>query len=186
MSSFLFALLGAFLCGIGARDQILVARLAAHGRSAARLLTIGVPIAVLTAAFMAWAGHAVSAQLPAAAKTMLVAIALLLAAFELAWPNRTMSPKEPTRSLGALAVVLAARQLSDASRFLIFAFAAATGVPMLAGIGGAAGGAGTLILAALAGSEMVARWPLRKYRLILSAVLGVTAIVIGLSARGLV
>lgn len=186
MPSFFFAFLAVALCSTGARDQLLVARLSGTGRSAALLLGVGLPVAAASAGFMAWAGDMVAAMLPDAAKTMLVAIALLMAAFELAWRNRESGPREPTHSLFALAVVLAARQLGDASRFLVFAFAAATGAPLLAGIGGALGGGAALVLGVVMGSELVEKWPLQGIRLGLAAVVGIAAVVIGLSARGLV
>ncbi len=186
MPSFFFAFLAVAACSLGARDQLLVARLSGAGRSGALLLAVGLPVAAVSAGFMAWAGDTVAAMLPDAAKTMLVAIALLLAAFELAWPNRERAPREPTRSLAALAIVLLARQLGDASRFLVFAFAAATGAPLFAGIGGAAGGGAALVFAVVMGSELVEKWPLRTIRLVLAAVVGIAAMVIGLSARGLV
>ncbi len=45
-------------------------------------------------------------------------------------------PKEPTRSLGALAIVLLAHQLTDAARFLVFAIAVAFAAPLPAAVGG--------------------------------------------------
>ena len=54
-------------------------------------------------------------------KTMFVAAALAVAAIELAWPMRKKPPREPTRSLGAIALVLGAGQVTDAARFLVLA-----------------------------------------------------------------
>ena len=47
----------------------------------------------------------------------------------------------PTRSLGAVALVLLARQIGDGARFAVFALAAWTVWPVTAGLGGAIGGA---------------------------------------------
>ena len=68
---------------------------------------------------------------------LLVAIALAIAAFELGWEVRLKPMKEPTRSYVAIAVVLLARQISDAARFVIFAFAAQAVYPVTTIIGGA-------------------------------------------------
>ena len=55
--------------------------------------------------------------------------------------------EEPTASLGALAIVVLAHQITDASRFLIFALAVAFAAPLAAGLGGALAGAASLGLA---------------------------------------
>lgn len=185
MPTFFLAWLSVTVCSLGARDQLLVARLAGQGRSAGALLAIAVPAAALTAGAMALAGSAVSALLPPAAKQMLVAFALVAAAVELAMPVRERLPREPTRSLFALLVVLMARQLGDGARFLVFAFAAAGGSALLAALGGALGGATALVLAVSVKDDL-ARWPLGVIRRILAGLVGTAAIYIGLSARGLV
>ena len=185
MPSFLFAFVAVALCSLGARDQLLVAQLAEARSKAGGLLAVALPVAALSAAFMGWAGAFVADLLPDAAAAMLVAFALLAAAFELAWPNRERAPREPTHSLFALGIVLLARQLSDAARFLVFAFAAATGVPLLAALGGALGGMAALVLAIVLKGELLAKWPLRPLRLALSALVGLAGVIIGLSARGL-
>jgi len=183
--TFFLAWLAVTICSLGARDQLLVARLAGQGRSAGALLAVAVPAAVLTAFAMALAGSAVAALLPPAAKQMLVAFALVAAAVELALPVRERPPREPTRSLFALLVVLLARQLGDGARFLVFAFAAAGGSAVLAALGGALGGASALVLAVSLKDDLV-RWPLTAIRRIVAALVGMAAIYIGLSARGLV
>ncbi len=184
MGSFFLAWLAVALCSLGARDQLLVARLAEHGRSAGALLAVAVPVAVLAAVAMAWAGSQVAAVLPPAARQMLVAFALVAAAAELAMPVRDKAPTEPTRSLFALAVVLLARQFGDAARFLVFALAAA-GLPVYAALGGALGGVAALTLAAAMRGEL-ADWPLRSVRRVLAAIVGVAAIWLALGARGLI
>lgn len=184
MGSFFLAWLAVALCSLGARDQLLVARLAEHGRSGSALLAVAVPVAVLAAAGMAWAGSMVAAMLPTAARQMLVAFALLAAAAELAMPVREKPPAEPTRSLFALAIVLLARQLGDAARFLVFALAAA-GLPVYAALGGALGGASALALAVAARWEL-ATWPLRQIRLVLAVIVGLAGTWLALGARGLI
>jgi putative Ca2+/H+ antiporter (TMEM165/GDT1 family) len=183
--TFFLAWIAVAICSLGSREQLLLARLAELRGGALALLAIALPAAALSAALMAWAGATVSALLPDAAKTMLVAFALLAAAVELAWPVREKALREPTRSLFALLVVLVARQIGDAGRFLVFAFAAASGTPELAALGGALGGAASALLAVTAADDLP-RWPLRPVRVLLAAVVGAVGIYIALSARGLI
>lgn len=185
MPAFLLALVAVALVSVGGRDQLLVARLAQRlGRSGALLVLAGL-VALATAAAMAWAGALVAARLGPNARTMLVALALLLAAAELAWQRADRAPAEPTRSLGAIGVVLLARQLGDAARLAVFAFAAAFAAPVYAAAGGALGGMAALAAGwAMAGE--IERWPLARLRQGLALVVGAVAIVLGLKARGLI
>lgn len=184
MDSFLLALIGVFVISLGGRDQLHVARLTHRLGASRALLLVACLVSVGSAAAMAWAGAAVSERLPGAARAMLVAFALLAAAIELAWPVRLKDPKEPTRSLGAIGLVLLARQLSDAARFAIFAFAAATVLAPMAGLGGAIGGSAALLLGWTMGADLERRLPLRTIRRAIAAILLAAAIFIGLSARG--
>lgn len=183
MDSFLFALLLVSALALGGRDQWLVAQWSdALGRSVPLLLT-GMASAALAAAAMAWIGAEFAALLPRRAAQLLVAFALAIAAAELAWPVRLKAPQEPTRSLGAIGIVLLSRQVGDAARFAVFALAAWSVVPRTAGLGGALAGAGAVTLGWGIGAERLARWPLRAIRLGLAACLLVAALFIGLNAR---
>lgn len=186
MSGFFLAFLAAALLSLGARDQLLVARLAAVRKGGAGLLPVIVLVTALSSGVMAWGGSVVAAMLPPAAKSMLVAFALGAAAFELAWQRKQKVPREPTHSHVALFVVLLARQLGDAARFAVFALAAATGVPVLTALGGWLGGTAALCLAVFAADEMADPGRLRPMRLVLAAVCAIAALVIGLGARGLI
>lgn len=184
MAAFLLALVAVIAVSFGGGDQLLVAHLAARNGRGAGLLAVGVLASALSAAAMAAAGLALALVLPAAAADMLVAFGLLIAAGELAWRRKPRLPQEPTRSLFATFVVILARQLGDAARFLVFV-AAAGGSAWLAALGGALGGAGALALGVLAGEEL-ARWPLRAIRLALAAPLVIAGLAAALSARGLI
>ena len=186
MPSFFLAFVAALLTSIGSRDQLLVAQLSERLGRAYGLLATGWLVAAVSAGVMAWAGQAAAQILPPEGKTMLVAIALVLAAVELAWPNRTVALQEPTRSLGAIALVLFSRQLGDAGRFLVFAIAAATGAPVLAGVGGALAGGAAVTIGWLAKADLERSLPLRKVRLTLAAIVLLAGLLIGLSARGLI
>ena len=185
MAWFLFAFAAVALASLGSRDQLLVARLAARLGKGAGLLAAGLLAACASAAAMAWAGQALADLVPGDARTMLVALALLLAGAELLWPNRERVPAEPTRSLAATFVVLLARQLGDGARFALFALSAAAPAAMLTGAGGALGGGAAVGLGWGAAAQLETV-PWRRVRVALGAALLVAAIAIGLSARGLI
>ncbi|MEC9150045.1 MAG: TMEM165/GDT1 family protein, partial [Pseudomonadota bacterium] len=105
---------------------------------------------------------------------------------ECAWPNRERAPREPTRSLGAMAIVLFARQLTDASRFLVAAFAVVFATWPLAALGGTIGGGAAVVLAWTLGGQLESRLPLRGLRIALAVLLFVLAVLTGLSARGII
>ncbi|GAB4478498.1 MAG: hypothetical protein OHK0018_09540 [Erythrobacter tepidarius] len=183
MDSFLLSLLLVFVVALGGRDQWLVACWAeALGRRVS-LLAIGIVSTALTAGLMAWLGAGFAAQLPPRAAQMLVAFGLAIAGFELVWPVKPDAPREPTRSLGAVAIVLAARQAGDAARFAVFAFAAGASLPVTAALGGALGGGAAIALGWSLGSESLARLPLTVIRRVLAAGVIVAALFIGLNAR---
>lgn len=183
MDGFLLSLLLVFALALGGRDQALVAQWSDTLGQSGPLLLTGVTTAVLSAAVMAWIGAEFAALLPRRAAQMLVAFALGLAAFELVWPVRLKMAREPTRSLGAIGIVLFARQLGDGARFAVFALAAWVNLPQAAALGGALGGAGAVALGWAVGAAGLARWPLRAVRLTLAAGLIVTALFTGLNAR---
>lgn len=141
MTGLVFTLVAVLLAGVGARDQITLAQLSGLQGGRMALLLTGVLTACLTAAFAAWAALAVMPMLMPNARLVLAAMALALAGAESLVFAPRRKPEEPTHSLGALAVVLLAHQLTDAARFLVFAIAVATAAPVSAGVGGAVGGA---------------------------------------------
>lgn len=183
MDGFLLTLLLVFALAMGGRDQWLVGQWSdALGRSTPLLLT-ALATSALAAAAMAWIGTEFAALLPRRVGQMLVAFALAVAAVELALPVRLKEPQEPTRSLGAIAIVLLARQLGDAARFAVFALAAWAALPLTAGLGGALAGMAAVALGWGLGAEALARWPLRMVRQGLAAGLLIAAVFIGLNAR---
>lgn len=183
-AAFLLALTAVFVVSLGGRDQLLVARLSERLGRGGGLLAVSALASTASAMLMAAAGLAMTLVLPGPAADMLVAMALLIAAAELAWPRAGRLPKEPTASLFATFVVLLARQVGDAARFCVFAFAAG-GSAWIAGAGGAIGGIAALALGIAMGGEL-AGWPLRAIRLVIAAVLAVTAIWVALSVRGVI
>lgn len=185
MPSFFFALVATLLAATGGRDQRMAANLSARlGASTGLLVTLWLTCAA-SAAFAAAVGAGMAQLFPPAGKQMFVAFALLLGAAELAWPFLWKEPEEPTRSLPAIALVVASRQLLDAARFIVVALSAATGAPVLAAIGGAIGGGAAVTLGWALGDAMTRNLPLRGIRLGIAGLLLGAAIWVGLSARGI-
>ncbi|MEA3263215.1 MAG: hypothetical protein U9R07_06995 [Pseudomonadota bacterium] len=146
MTGLLFALLATLLVGVGARDQVLVAQLAARQGARPSLLLVAIASGMAAAGLAAWGGAQVAGLMAGNARLFLVALALGLAGLELIVLRPRAAPAEPTHSLGAFAIVIFAMQLTDAARFVVFALAAMTRAPLATGLGGAVGAA--LVVAA--------------------------------------
>ena len=170
---------------LGGREAVRVSRLSAALGQAVPLLAASWLACLLACALAGWLGAAIAATLVPQAKAMLVAIALVLAALELAVLRAPRAPSEPTRAFGAAALVLSAAQLSAATSFIVFALAAALAAPWLAAAGGAVGSGAVLTAAWSAGGEWERGLPLRSLRLGMAGLLFLAAVVTGLSARGL-
>jgi len=190
MDTFLFSFVLVAALSFGARDQLLVAQLSdALARGEARqnrplpLLVIASMTAALAAALMAYAGAQLTAILPPRAGQMLIAFALAIAAFELAWPVKVKPVREPTTNAIAVGAVLLWRQVSDAARFAVFALAAAATIPPTAFIGGALGGGVAVWVGWSQGAARLGQIPFRYLRLALAVCLFVAALFIGLNAR---
>jgi putative Ca2+/H+ antiporter (TMEM165/GDT1 family) len=175
MAAFLFAFLAALVAGLGARDQLLVAWMAARRGPGFGVLVTAIAAALLSAALAGWAGTLAAPQLEPRARLVLVAMALGLAAFELLLLQPGRRPAEPTASLGALGVVLLAQQVTDAARLLVFALAASSAVPLFAVLGGMLGCAVTAVLGWTGGTR-IAELPLVAVRRGLGLVLAVVAV----------
>ncbi len=183
MTGFYFTLLAVLLSGFGARDQATVAGLA--GRQGARpgVLLVALAVAAATAAFAAWAATFVIPLLVPKARMIMAAMALAFAGAEALLLGARRRPEEPTASLGALAIVLTAHQLTDAARFLVFAIAVASAAPLPAGLAGAVGG-GVLLAAAWAIPEAIGHRRVRLARRVIGAALLALAAFVALQAFG--
>ncbi|WP_260926847.1 hypothetical protein [Novosphingobium sp. 9] len=147
MPAFYLTFLAVLLAGFGARDQITMASLArVQGQRPGVLLT-GMVCAFLTAGLAAWAGLWMLGHLPPPARGIFAAMALAIAGVEslLVVPRKTLL--EPTLSLGALALVLVAQQITDAARFVVLAMAVGMAAPLVSGLAGAFAGAALAVLA---------------------------------------
>lgn len=183
MSALLFALVASLLAGIGARDQLTVAGIAARAGQRPGLLVIALATSTATAAAAAYGGALLAPLMAGNARLMFAALALGLAGGEMLVFTARRMPDEPTQSLGATAIVLTAHQLTDAVRFLILAIAVATRAPISAGLGGVLGGASVV----LAGWLVAENLPMRQLALIrrsVGAVLLAVAAVLAMKAMG--
>ena len=166
MSTLFLALLASALAALGGRQARLVAQLSATLGGSKGLLAVCWLTAAPASALAAWLGTAIAPSLSTSGKAMVAAAALAAAALELAWPSRAQrQPAEPTRSLGAIALVLGVGQLADAARLLVFALSLASGNAGLAALGGAIGSGTALTLAWKMQGSCDAHVPLPALRL---------------------
>ncbi len=178
MTGILFTLLAVILAGLGGRDQATVAALAERQGRRPGLLAVAIAASLITAAIASWAAFALIPTLTGKVRLIPAALALGLAGAEMLILSPPRKPSEPTRSLGAAALVLLAQQMVDSARFLVFAIAVATAAPLLAGIGGAVGGAVSLTAAWLA-PEVFADPRLRLARRVIAVGMLMLALVLG-------
>ncbi|MFC0206147.1 hypothetical protein [Novosphingobium soli] len=141
MPAFYLTLLAVVLAGLGARDQATVAALARRQGRRPAVLIVALATSAATAALAAYAAALMLRELPPPARGVFAGIALGLAGLEslVLAPRREL--REPTNSLGALALVLLAQQVADGARFLVFAMAVGLAAPLAAGAAGVLGGA---------------------------------------------
>lgn len=182
MTGFLLAFVATLIAGFGARDQVLAAGFSARQGERPAVLLIALASAGLAAAAAVWLAGSFAPQLAPAARRMLAVLALGLAAVELLASRRRAVPAEPTESLGAFALVLLAQQLTDASRFLLFAIVMASVLPVAAGLGGALGGM-AVVTAGWMGGQQLLDLPLVTVRRWLGAALLALAAILFVALR---
>jgi hypothetical protein len=185
MPAFFLALLAAAAATLGGRESVRVARLSEALGGAVALLVAGWIACAVACVVAGRLGADISGQLAPQAKALFVAIALLVSGIELAVLRPGRAPAEPTRSFGAVLLVLGEGQLTAAAAFLVFALAGATGAPWLAATGGALGSGAVLTAAWSMGGEWESRMPLGVVRFGVAGLLLAAAVVTGLTARGL-
>ena len=182
MSGLHFALLATLLAGIGARDQLTVAGIAARQGQRPGLIMTAMATSIAAAAAAAYGGALLAPVMGGDARLIFAALALAFAGAEMLVFSARRMPDEPTQSLGATAIVLSAHQMTDASRFLILAIAAATHAPISAGLGGALGGTGVVLAGWLAAGSL----PKRQLSMIRRSVgAGLLILAAGLAMRAI-
>lgn len=185
MPALFLTLLAAAIVTFAGRDQLRVARIGGVLGAGTGLIVAIIVSSVIASAVAAWFAGTLTGMLTPAAKQIFVAIALALAGLELVFFRAGKAPVEPTRSAGAIFLVLVSTQVFDAARFLIVALALATGEPILCAIGGALGSMVALVSGACAGDWWERTVPLGVMRYVAAGLLGFAALVIFLVARGL-
>lgn len=183
MIPFYFTFLAVILAGLGARDQALVAALSQAQGQRPGVLIVADVISICSALVAAWLASFIVPLLAPQARMFLGGVTLLFAGVESLLLTPRRAPREPTRSLAALAIVLASHQLTDAARFLVFGIAVARNAPLPAALGGAIGGM-VLVGAAWAIPAFFADRRLRIVRRLIGAVLALIGLYVGLSAMG--
>lgn len=150
MTPFYFTLLACALIGLAGRDAVRVSRLSARLGHGPGLFAAIILAAIASSVLAAFLGAQLASQLTVRAGSIFLAIALVLAAAETAFRRAPPAPQEPTRSTGAIALVLTASLATDGARFVILGAAAISASPRLAGLGGIFGSGAVLCIAALA------------------------------------
>ncbi len=109
---------------------------------------IALTTTALTCSGAAWLATTLVQQVPgSSAKVVFAGIALALAGSEAFLFRVKRPPEEPTQSLFAAAVVIAAQQITDAVRFMVLALALLSAAPITAVMGAFASGCLVLITA---------------------------------------
>ncbi len=142
------------------------------------MLALCLAASLATAALAAAAGLLLGRLFPEAAWP--AALALLLAAAQLARSVAPETAREPTRSLFAIALVLIMRQAFDAPRLIILAVAAVSSLPVHTALGGALGAGAVMAIAWAAGPSTAgalpgAHYPWRSARLALAGLAATAA-----------
>ena len=184
MAAFYLTALAVLLSGFAARDQMTVAALTqAQGQRFGVLIT-GLLCSAIACAITAYVATMFLAILAPPARPILAAIAIGLAGLESLFISTRLKVKEPTHSLGALGFVLMARQLTDATRFIVFGLAVGMGAPLAAGLGGGLASF-ALIAGAWAFAPLFSLRALPIVRRVVGGLLLVTGIGLYLSNQGL-
>lgn len=161
------ALLAFALCLLAAHRghaQNLIAHLSERLGRSAGLLFASLLAAVVTSLLAAAAGAWTGSQFIGFGRALAAAAALVLAGLMLSLQAQQKLPEEPTRSYGAIALALIAKQLIDPPRLVIFASAALLAAPWHAFAGGGLATAMSAIFGwSLAGrAGHVAQWRLLR------------------------
>ena len=185
MPAFYLTLIAVLLAGFGARDQVTIAGLGLKQGQRPGVLIVAITSAALTGAFAGYAAHFMLDQLPPPARTIFAAIALGMAGLESLILAPRRDPREPTSSLGALALVLLAHQVTDAARFVIFGMAVGFASSWHAGAAGILGGV-ALVSFAWARPDLLGMPAARMIRRIVGGLLLLAAITMFFSEFGIV
>ncbi|HEU4651455.1 MAG TPA: hypothetical protein VFS49_08570 [Croceibacterium sp.] len=147
MPTVFLAFIAAALVTLAGREATRVARLSAALGASLVLFAACWLAALVACALAASAGAALAAELAPETRAAFVAVALAVAAVELLVLRPAAAPAEPTRSFGAVALVLVTAQLVAGAGLPVLAAAVWSGSPWPAAAGGALGTGAVLSLA---------------------------------------
>lgn len=185
MPAFYLTLIAVLLAGIGARDQVTVAGLALRQGQRPGVLIVALLTSAATAVFAGYAASFMLVQLPPPARTIFAAIALGLAGIESLALAPRANPREPTRSLGALLLVLLAHQITDSARFVVFGMGVGLAGPIASTAAGVLGG-GVLVAFAWLRPDLPGMPAARRIRRGVGLLLTLAALAIFLSEFGII
>lgn len=177
MDALVPAFVAALLAGIGDRPAQLAALLGARGPVIAGLI-LGHASAI---AISVAGAYLIAPLLAPNARSLLLAIALVLAGFGGLWRRK---PPEPAGN-AFVAAAAGSFVAGDGTAFLAFALAVKGSAPILAGIGALAGTLVLAIVAAAMGDDWM-RLPLTPVARVCCGVLIVTGLVVALGALRLI
>ncbi|WAT17629.1 hypothetical protein OZN62_12010 [Aurantiacibacter sp. MUD11] len=177
MPAFFLTFIAVAAAMLAGKDAVRVARLRlALGWGGPLAVTV-LASALAGAALAAWIAQSLGPVIPPQYKPLVVAIALGLAGLEVLLRRPSPAPKEPTRSMGAITLVLLLGMVTDASGFIILSMAIVTGEALYAAAGGATGALVVLGAAILAAEDWQAL-PQRLLRYVVAAGLLLAALAI--------
>ncbi len=184
MPGFFLSLLACFVVTLAGREQLRIARLSQALGSTSGMIWLVWSSSIVTSAIAAWLAMTIAPVMPPAGKEMFVAFALVIGGLEVAFLRARRQPKEPTRSSGAILIVLFSAQMADAARFLIMALAILMAEPVMVAAGGILGSGIALTIAAMAAGDWERRAPIRPIAFGVGGMLVLTGLITGLAARG--
>ena len=188
MDALLTALLGCFLAEIGDKNQLLVLALATRFSRDGAIIAGIMVAAAANAAIGAVAGAFLAPMLGSDARLLFLALAVLFLGLGLLWRVKAPDPlaEWPAGPFLTTALGLFILGFGDGSQFLILGIATRTAEPLLAGVGGALGVMAALVPVALLRGSILPAKPVRAIRLTAAALMLIIALMLGVTAMGLV
>jgi hypothetical protein len=177
MPAFFLTFLAVTAAMLAGRDAVRVARLKQSLGWTGPLLVTILLAAAAGAGLAAWIADGLAPLIRDTFKPVVVAIALGMAGAEVLLREPPAATREPTRSMGAITLVLLLGMVTDASGFIILSLALATTTPLFAAAGGALGATVVLVGAVLAAEDWE-KLPLRWIRLVIGSALLLVAVLL--------
>lgn len=186
MDALLTALIGCFLGEIGGKGQLLLLALANRFQRDGAVMAGLAVAAAANAAIAAFAGALIGPMLAPDARLLFLALALLFLGAGMLWPVKAPDPLTGWRLGPFLTTALGCFILGfgEGAQFLVLGMSARTLDPVMAAAGGAAGVIAASVPVILLRDRFL-RLPIRSIRAGGAIVLLLIALVVGVSALGL-